>query len=122
MMNDILLEKAVNLMLMSGVDDGMLFSFAADNGEGSQNGEGWTLSIGRKEDNDVCLRNDTFSSRYHAKLHWRNNRWWLEDLDSKNGTYLEGDVEDERISGLIPLEYGQLFRVGRTWMRIQAAD
>jgi len=115
-------EMRVGIMLMSGVDDGMLLGFDTTNDEGSQDGDAWILSVGRKEDNDVCLRNDTFSSRYHAKIHWRGRRWWLEDCESKNGTFIEDDADDARVSGTIPLEYGQLFRVGRTWMRIQAAD
>lgn len=112
----------VGVMMMSGVDDGLLLTFSVDNGEGSQDGDDWTLTIGRKEDNDVCLRNDTYSSRYHAKLHWRGERWWLEDCDSKNGTFIEDEMDDARVSGMIPLDEGQLFRVGRTWMRIQAAE
>lgn len=115
-------DMRVGVMMMSGVDDGLLLTFATENGEGSQNGAGWTLTIGRKEDNDVCLRNDTYSSRYHAKLHWRDERWWLEDCDSKNGTFIEDQADDARVTGTILLTDGQLFRVGRTWMRIQAAE
>jgi pSer/pThr/pTyr-binding forkhead associated (FHA) protein len=113
-------EMRVGVMMMSGVDDGMLLTF--DHEEDSPDGGAWTLTIGRKEDNDVCLRNDTYSSRYHAKLHWREDGWWLEDCDSKNGTFIEDTLDDTRVTGTIPLSDGQLFRVGRTWMRIQAAE
>lgn len=113
-------DKYVGIMLMSGVDDGLLLTFGDD--AGSQDGGDWTLTIGRKEDNDVCLRNDTYSSRYHAKLHRRDQGWWLEDCDSKNGTFIEDNVDDQRVTGTIPLSDGQLFRVGRTWMCIQPAE
>jgi pSer/pThr/pTyr-binding forkhead associated (FHA) protein len=108
-------------MVMSGVDDGLLLRFSADN-EGILEEDAWVLRLGRRDDNDVCLRHDTYSSRYHARLHWQEERWWLEDCDSKNGTFLEGDDEDNRISGTIPIVTGQLFRVGRTWMRLQQTD
>lgn len=108
-------------MVMSGVDDGLLVRCSADN-EGIIEGDAWVLRLGRRDDNDICLRHDTYSSRYHARLHWQENRWWLEDCDSKNGTFVEGDGEDNRISGTIPIETGQLFRVGRTWMRLQQTE
>src|SRR5690606_2913792 len=78
-----------------------------------------------KDDNDLCLRNDTFVSRNHANLIWRDAGWWLEDKDSTNGTFLENNNDffiDERVRGSVPIELGQLFRVGRTWLRIQVAN
>ena len=41
--------------------------------------------LGAEPDNDIAL-NDTFVSGYHAQLHWDGAVWWLEDLNSKNGT------------------------------------
>jgi pSer/pThr/pTyr-binding forkhead associated (FHA) protein len=112
----------VSIMIMSGVDDGQVLTFSSENGDGEQSAEAWTITIGRREDNDICLRNDTFSSRYHAKLHWMAEHWWLEDCNSKNGTFIEDDRDDVRVVNNVPIEPGQLFRVGRTWMRIQAAE
>jgi pSer/pThr/pTyr-binding forkhead associated (FHA) protein len=109
----------IDIMVMSGVDDGMVHRYASDNGDGKQENGGWTLSVGRRDDNDLCLRYDTYSSRYHARLHLREERWWLEDCDSRNGTFVEDAEEDARVIGTIPLEGGQLFRVGRTWLRLQ---
>ncbi len=108
----------VDIMVMSGVDDGMLLTFALDNGDGTREGAAWQLSVGRRDDNDLALRKDTYASRYHARLLWRNGTWWLEDLNSKNGTFIEDAQDDARISGTIALASGQLFRIGRTWLRI----
>ncbi len=108
-------------MVMSGVDDGLLLRYSTE-GDGLAEAEAWVLRLGRRDDNDVCLRHDTYSSRYHARLHWKDARWWLEDCDSKNGTFVEGDEDDSRVGGTIPIETGQLFRVGRTWLRIQQAE
>lgn len=113
-------EFQVDIMFMSGVDDGLVMSYSTANNDGALKGSEWTLTVGRRDDNDLCLRNDTFSSRYHAKLHWRGESWWLEDCNSKNGTFIEDESEDARVSGTIELGNGQLFRVGRTWLRIQS--
>lgn len=112
-------------MIMSGVEDGALMKYNADNGDGKTLGSSWTISLGRRDDNDLCLRNDTYVSRQHAYLHWRENRWWLEDCDSTNGTFLESadnPFDDARVTGTIPLTPGQLFRAGRTWLRIQESE
>jgi pSer/pThr/pTyr-binding forkhead associated (FHA) protein len=118
-----LLER-LTLMLMSGVDDGSTLVLRSDS-DGTKTHNQWKLTLGRKDDNDLCLRNDTFVSRQHAFLIWRDGGWWLEDRESTNGSFLESQIDffsDERVQGIVPLEVGQLFRVGRTWMRIQAVE
>jgi len=110
-------------MIMSGVDDGSIITYKSNQGDGLMSEDNWTISIGRKDQNDLCLRNDTFVSRTHAKIHFKINRWWLEDCNSTNGTFIENAknfFDDMPVKGIIPIEIGQLFRVGRTWMRIQA--
>ncbi len=52
------------------------------------------IRIGRVADNDVCL-NDDKVSRYHAALLRQNDGTWrIEDLSSKNGTF----VNEERVA------------------------
>jgi pSer/pThr/pTyr-binding forkhead associated (FHA) protein len=60
-----------------------------------------------------------FSSRLHARIHCSADGWFLEDCDSTNGTFIELRGEDERITGTISIQPGELFRVGRTWMLIE---
>lgn len=115
-------DLQVDIMIMSGVDDGLVMSYSTENNDGTLKDKEWVLTLGRRDDNDLCLRNDTFSSRYHAKLYLRGDNWWLEDCNSKNGTFVEDDQEDARVSGMIEVSMGQLFRVGRTWLRIQTPD
>lgn len=43
--------------------------------------------LGAERDNDLVLR-DPFVSGHHARLRWDGSQWWLEDLNSSNGTYL----------------------------------
>ena len=51
-----------------------------------------TLTIGRMEDNDVVIDNLAVS-RHHARLVREKDNYYLEDLSSHNGTF----VNDERI-------------------------
>ncbi|MDQ7024526.1 MAG: FHA domain-containing protein [Anaerolineae bacterium] len=113
--------KPITLMYMSGVEDGTTIDLNPKT-DGSIRDADWILSIGRKDDNDICLRNDTFVSRYHARLLWRDGKWWLEDIHSTNGSFTEDEMDtfhEIRFEGTIPVECGQLFRLGRTWLRIQ---
>jgi hypothetical protein len=48
-------------------------------------------SLGRAPDSIVVLPHE-FVSAHHALLTWRQGRWWLEDLGSKNGTMLDGET------------------------------
>lgn len=45
--------------------------------------------LGRGAENDVVLP-DRYASNQHAVIQLRNGQYWLEDLGSRNGTYLNG--------------------------------
>lgn len=45
------------------------------------------ITIGRSKENDLVV-NDPFVSLRHAKIFRKNGQFWLEDLNSRNGTYL----------------------------------
>ncbi len=47
------------------------------------------LTIGRDPSCECRVTHETVSSR-HARLSFRQNQWWAEDLKSKNGTLLNG--------------------------------
>ncbi len=119
------MDGKFSVMIMSGVEDGYIFTFGSANGDGKLMEDSWTITIGRRDENDLCLNSDTYISRHHANLHWKSGQWWLEDRTSTNGTFLDNDedfFEDQPVKGIVPLEAGQLFRVGRTWLRIQVED
>ena len=44
-------------------------------------------TLGAERDNDIVL-GDGFVSGHHFRLRWDGAVWWLEDLNSKNGTLL----------------------------------
>jgi DNA-binding response OmpR family regulator len=55
----------------------------------------WTLDreeyvIGRLPECDIVLP-DRLVSRHHARLFQKNGSFWIEDMGSKNGTYVNGE-------------------------------
>ncbi|MEX1071921.1 MAG: FHA domain-containing protein [Anaerolineales bacterium] len=49
------------------------------------------ITIGRNPTCEWMLPDETVSSE-HARLVYRHDQWWLEDLNSKNGTFLNGEA------------------------------
>jgi predicted component of type VI protein secretion system len=73
---------------------------------------GERLVIGQASSNDLPLPFDTTVSRLHAVLENLPAGWCIRDLNSRNGTFLNG----ERLWGEQPLRPGDEIRVGRTTM------
>jgi len=65
------------------------------------------VNIGRADYNDVHLPEESVSTS-HAKLQRREGIWVLVDLDSTNGTFVDG----ERVQGEAALAPGALVRFG----------
>ncbi len=75
--------------------------------------EGVEMTLGRREDQDICLPWDRRISRQHARLFKRGGQWYIEDVGSANGTF----VNNRRIHGPVPIRPGDRIRVGRTWLQ-----
>jgi hypothetical protein len=67
-----------------------------------------TLDVGRMADCWLTLDDDLIS-RYHARFHVSLDRVDVEDLGSRNGTYVNG----ERLNGRINLTHADKVRIGR---------
>lgn len=65
------------------------------------------LTLGRAADNDIVI-DDAEVSRHHARLTLRGNDWVLEDLGSRNGTFVNG----QRITGPVLLRPGSQVALG----------
>lgn len=71
------------------------------------------IIIGRSPTTDLPIADETVSSR-HARVSYHHNQWWVEDLGSTNGTYLN----DERVSVSTVLIAGDELRCGQVSMLI----
>ena len=72
-----------------------------------------TISIGRKDENSIVLI-DQHVSGNHAKLLIKNDILFIEDLNSTNGTLVNG----ERISGKVKLYSKDIVKVGNTKFKV----
>lgn len=71
--------------------------------------------IGRSPTVEIPIADETVSA-VHARFWKSGGRWWLEDLDSRNGTFLN-EIAVEKSMVLCP---GDRIRVGRCEMVFQA--
>ncbi|WP_394254299.1 FHA domain-containing protein FhaB/FipA [Pseudoclavibacter helvolus] len=72
------------------------------------------LSIGRSGDSDLVIQDD-YSSTHHARLLLWNDAWMVQDLDSTNGTYVNG----KRVSQPTHVPVGTPVRIGTTTFELR---
>jgi pSer/pThr/pTyr-binding forkhead associated (FHA) protein len=72
------------------------------------------ILIGRAEDSTLVLDDDYSSSR-HARLTQQGREYYLEDLGSTNGTYLDR----ARVTTPTPVPVGVPIRIGRTVIELR---
>jgi pSer/pThr/pTyr-binding forkhead associated (FHA) protein len=72
------------------------------------------VTVGRGGQNDLVLDGDEFASARHARIEVRGDGVWVQDLDSTNGTYVNGS----RVAGAQRLDPGDVLRVGETDLRV----
>ncbi|AWI07232.1 FHA domain-containing protein [Clostridium drakei] len=71
------------------------------------------INIGRKSGNFIVL-DDPYASGYHARIFLKNNDCILEDLNSTNGTLLNGN----RVNGRKYLNSGDEIVIGNTSFKV----
>lgn len=95
----------VTIKVLHGADRGKLYDEIAP-----------PLTIGREEGNDIQL-NDERVSRCHLKIQRDNDRLVLTDLDSTNGTKVNGSECQLKI-----LRHGDLIAVGRSLLLLGSEE
>jgi pSer/pThr/pTyr-binding forkhead associated (FHA) protein len=71
-------------------------------------------SLGRDVNNAIVI-DDPFASTEHAILTFRGRTWYLEDLGSTNGSYING----HRIEGVAAMGFGDEVQIGQVRMRLE---
>ena len=72
------------------------------------------ITIGRAEDSTLVITDDYASAR-HARLVPRGGQWFVEDLGSTNGTYLDR----AKVTAPTPVPLGVPIRIGRTSLELR---
>jgi pSer/pThr/pTyr-binding forkhead associated (FHA) protein len=70
--------------------------------------------IGRNPESALVLEDD-FASGRHARIFKREDGWYVEDLGSTNGTFLNG----QRLTGAARVEAGASLRIGKTVVELR---
>lgn len=75
------------------------------------------ITIGRDPACECCLDESTISAR-HARLSYHHAQWWVEDLHSRNGTFLN----ELAVSGPIVLTSGDTLRCGQQVLQVSITE
>jgi hypothetical protein len=73
-----------------------------------------SAQIGR---GDACAirLSDTYVSQMHARIYGEDGTWYVEDLGSTNGTYLN----DRRVAQPVEVHAGDVVKVGKTVLELR---
>ena len=73
-----------------------------------------TMVIGRAPECELRIE-DTYASQEHARLFGKNGSWYVEDLGSTNGTF----VNDQKLAAPAMVQPGDRIRIGTTVLELR---
>lgn len=76
------------------------------------------VTLGRATENTISFFDDR-CSRFHAKIFYNEGIWYLQDLRSRNGTYIDGAAVSTE---MIPLSPGQRIQIGHTMLQFGCGE
>lgn len=94
---------ASRLVITGGAKEGLQIDLPAE-----------FLTIGRSSDSGLVIRDD-YTSTNHARLQRTETGWTLEDLDSTNGTLLDGS----RVGSATPVPLNTPVTIGTTTFELR---
>lgn len=75
------------------------------------------IIIGRDPISNLVINDSTVSSQ-HARLSYHHNQWWIEDLRSKNGTWLN----EESVTRAVVLAADDRIRCGSVMLQVKPEE
>jgi hypothetical protein len=87
---------------------------AGEPAQGASIGLDAITTLGRDVNNAIVV-DDQFASAQHAVLTFRGRTWYVEDLGSTNGTFVNGVP----VEGVSPVGYGDELQLGQVRMRLE---
>ncbi len=94
------MTKIVHVLVKSGPLEGHKYIVKSD----------VPILVGRSEEANIRISYDEFCSRRQALIYWENEKCYIKDLESTNGTFVNGD----KIRGVIELNNNDTVRMGNT--------
>lgn len=76
---------------------------------------GEELTVGRAGGCGVMIPDDNFVSQLHARVFRRQGDFYVEDLGSTNGTYLN----ERKVTTAVPMRKGDKLKIGQTIMEVR---
>jgi pSer/pThr/pTyr-binding forkhead associated (FHA) protein len=76
---------------------------------------GEELTVGRAAGCGVALMDDTFVSQLHARVFKRDGGYWVEDLGSTNGTF----INRKPVTAAVAVRKGDKLQIGKTTMEVR---
>jgi pSer/pThr/pTyr-binding forkhead associated (FHA) protein len=73
-----------------------------------------STTVGRAPECEIRL-DDTYVSQQHARIFGKSEKWYVEDLGSTNGTY----VNDQKLAAPAQVQAGDRIRVGTTVLELR---
>lgn len=98
------MTKLVVVLILSGPLKGHKYFVKSDS----------KILIGRSEEANIRIAYDDFCSRRHALIYWVGDSCYVEDLNSKNGTFLN----NKKIQGKEKITKGDTIGLGETELLI----
>lgn len=77
-----------------------------------------SFSVGRSKNSNICIGQDSYVSRNHARISVEKDQFFIEDLKSTNGTYLK----NKRITTPIQFLPGTEAVIGKSVLRFESIN